>query len=173
MIDISDDFFEFLHDYGFFDNRFNFLDCLILVSDLDNFFIFSDNLLDLFNNDGYLHDLLNYVLDIPVDIDNLGDNPFYFNNLGNFDDFLLESFDFIYFGNSVGLLHNLFNNLLSSHNFLDYTLDWNNFFYNSFDFFEFFSNIWDLLNDLLILNIVNDFLLHSWDFSNLNNLLFN
>ena len=61
----------------------------------NNFFIFFDNFLNSFHNDWNLDNLFDNVLNVFIDIDELRNNFFNFNNLWYFDQFLFDSFYFI------------------------------------------------------------------------------
>lgn len=95
------------------------------------------------------------------------------DNLWNLNYFFLNSFNFIDFWNCVSLFNNFFDDLLSCYNFLYDALYWDNFLNNSFDLFNLFSYVWYFLYNFSILNVVNNFLLDSWNLFNLNSLLFN
>lgn len=173
MVNVSDNLFEFFNDHSLFDNRLDFLDSLVLVSNFNDLLVFSDDFLDLFNNDWHFNDLLHDVLDISVDIDDLRNDLLDLNNLGNFDHFLLNSFNFVDFRNGVSLIHYLFDDLLSSYDLLDDALDWNDFLNNPFDFLDLFSDIGYLLHDFFVLNVINDFFFDSGDFFDLDDLFLN
>lgn len=95
------------------------------------------------------------------------------DNLWNLNYFFLNSFNFIDFWNCVSLFYNFFDYLLSCYNFLYDALYWDNFLNNPFDLFNLFSYVWYFLYNFSILNVVNNFLLDSWNLFNLNSLLFN
>lgn len=87
MVDISHNLFELLHDNCFLDNSFNFSDCFIFVLYFNNFLILSNNLFDLFNNDGYFNNFLNNFFNISVNVNKLWNDSFNFNNFRNFNNY--------------------------------------------------------------------------------------
>jgi hypothetical protein len=172
VVNVSDYFLELLDHNCLFNNRFDFPDGLVLVSDFNDLLIFSDYFFDLFNDDWDLYNLLHDVLNVSVDVDDLGDDFLNLHDLWNFDHLLLNSLNFVDFGNSVSLLNYFFDDLLSSDNLLNNALDWDDFLNNSIDFYQLFSNVRNFLHYFPVLDIVDDLFFNSWDLSDLNHFLF-
>ena len=106
MVDVSDNLFEFLHNDCLFNNPFDFSDSFIFVLDLNNLFIFLNNLFDSFDNDRNFNNLFNDFFNVSVDIDQLWKNSFNFNNLWNFNNYFLSSFNLVPFFNMTFLFTN-------------------------------------------------------------------
>ncbi len=172
MVDIPDNLFEFFYNNGLLDNRFDLFNSLIFISDLNYFFILSNDFFNSFNDDWYFNNLFDNVLNVSVHIDDLWDYSFDFNYLWNFNHFFMNSFNFINFRYCDCSLNNLFDNLLSCNDLLNNTLDWDNFLNNSLYFFYFFSYIWNLFHNFFVLNRINYLLFNSRNLSNFNNLFF-
>jgi hypothetical protein len=68
VINISHHLFELLHDNCFLNDSLNFLYCLVLVSNLYNFFILFHNFFYLLNNHRNFDNLLDNFFDISVNI---------------------------------------------------------------------------------------------------------
>jgi len=100
MIDISHCFLELLKNNSFLDNLFDLLDSFVLVSDLNDLFVFLDDLFDSLHNDWNFNDFLNNFLDVFVDVDKLRNNLLDFVDLRNFNDFFLKSLNFVDLGNN-------------------------------------------------------------------------
>lgn len=83
MVDISDYFFELLKDNCSLNYPLHFLHCLILVPNLHYLLVLSNHLLDPLHDDWHLNDLLYDVLDVSVNVDQLGYNSLDLNDLGN------------------------------------------------------------------------------------------
>jgi hypothetical protein len=160
MVDVSDNFLEFLHDDCLLDNPFNFLYGFVLVLDLNNLFVLPDNLLYLFNNDWDLDYFLDDLLDVSVNVDQLRENSFYFNNLGNLNDNLFGSFHFMNLGNSDRLFDNFFDYLLGRYYLLNNRLDWHDFFSFYDHFLDFLVDIRNLLGHLFDSLVNHNFLLN-------------
>ena len=160
MVDISDGFFELFKDNSFFNNLFYFLNSFIFVSQFNNFFVLLNNLFNSFHNNRHFDDLFNDVLNVLVNVDKLRNNFFYLDDLWNFNNFLFNSFYFVDLRNNDGSVDNLFNNLFSCHDFSTDIMNRHNLFNKSIYFFNFSSDI-------------GNFLYYLFDFSVINNSLFN
>lgn len=171
MIDVSDNFFELLDNHCLLYYSFNLFDSFVLVSHFYNFLVLSHNLFYLLHNNWNLDDLLYNVLNIPVYINNLWNQSFDFDYFGNLNYFLCVSLNFVDLRDSVGFFNYFLNNLLGSNNLLHNALYGNNLLDNSFYLFNLFSNIRYLLDDFFVLDIIDNFLLHSGYFLNLHDLL--
>lgn len=118
MVDVSHDFLELLHNNCLFYNLFYLFDSFVLILDLDDFLLISDDLFDFFYNDWNFDDLVNDLFYVSVDIDQLRDDSLDFEYLWNFDNDFLGSFDLLNLWNGDCSFDNLFNDLLSSDNLL-------------------------------------------------------
>ena len=167
MVDISDSFFEFLEDNCFFNNPFNFLNRLILISHLNNLFVFFNDLFDSLHNYWDFYYLLNNVLYVSVDIDELRNNPFNLNNLWNFNNLLFDSFDFVDLGDDNCFFNDLFHNLLGSHDFSDNIMNWDDLLDEFFDLLDFSSNIRNFLDDFLYFSVGDNFFFNLDNFNRL------
>jgi hypothetical protein len=95
MVDISNHFLEFFHDNNLLDKSVNLSNSFIFVSKFNNFLVFSNNLFELFDYYGYFDDLFNDTLDVSVDIYQLRDYSFDFNNFWHFYDLFLCDLDLV------------------------------------------------------------------------------
>ncbi len=95
MVDISYCFLELFEYYCLFHHLLNFPHGCVFVANFNNLFIFFDDLFDSLHNDGNLDDLFHDVLNVFVDVDELRDNSFHFNNARDFHQFFFNSFNFI------------------------------------------------------------------------------
>lgn len=173
VVNIPNNLFEFFDNDCFFNDRLNFLYSFIFISYFNNFFIFSNYLFDLLNDNWNFNYFFNNVLNISVHIDDLRNdslNLYYFWNLNNL---FLKSFHLIYFWNSSCSFNHFFNNLLSCNNLLDNSLNRYYFLDYLFYLFDFLGNIWDFFNNFLVLNVVYNLFFYSSNFIDMNNLLFN
>ena len=98
MVDVSDCLFEFLKNHSSFHNSFNFFHCFILITNLNNFFIFFNNFFDPFHDDWDLDNLLNNILNVFVDIDELRNNLFNLYDSWHFNEFFFEALNFVDLG---------------------------------------------------------------------------
>lgn len=69
MIYISNDFFKLFNHNCLLNYSFNLFNSLIIVSNLNYFFVFSNNFFDLLYNHRDFNNFLYYILDISVHVD--------------------------------------------------------------------------------------------------------
>ena len=166
MIDVSDNFFEFFHNYGFLNCSLNLLDSFVLILDLNDSLIFFYNFLYSFYYDWNLNDLLDNFFNISVNVNKLRHNFLNFIYFWYLDNNLSYSLNFMDFRNSYCFLYYFFDNLLGSNNLLYNWLDWNDLFSFNNNLFNFFTDI-RYLFDYLLYSLVNDyFFLNSHDLMN-------
>ena len=100
MVDVSNCLSEFLKNHSFLHNLFNLFHSFILITDLDNFFIFFNNLFDPFHDNWNFDDFLNNILNVLIDIDELRNNPFDFYDPWHLNELFFKALDFIDFGDN-------------------------------------------------------------------------
>jgi hypothetical protein len=96
MVNTRHDLLDLLHNGYFLDNSFNFLNFRIVVVDCDYLFLFNLNLPYSLHNGRNLDNLLDYLLDILVDLDDFGHNLLNLDEGRNLDQFLHLLFNLIY-----------------------------------------------------------------------------
>lgn len=161
MVNISNNFSEFLQYNSFFYTSFNLSNIFIFSSNLNNLFILFANLFNSFHYDWNLDNLLNNILNVSIYINKLRTNLFNFNYSRNFNHLLMNSLNLINFGNNYCLFNNFFYYAFCSYNFLTNLLHWNDLLYANLNLFDLFFDIRNLFNDLSDFSINNNLLLNS------------
>jgi hypothetical protein len=87
--DFSDCFFEFLKNNSLLNNSLNISDSLIFISHLNNLLVLFHNFFDSFHYDWNFNYSLNNILDVFVDVDELGNDLFDLNYSWYLNYFLL------------------------------------------------------------------------------------
>ena len=95
MVDISDSFFELFENNSSLDYSLNFSYGFILISNFNNFFVFSHDLFDSFHDYWNFNNFLDNILNIFVDVNKLRNNTFDLNYFWYFNDSFLKPFNFI------------------------------------------------------------------------------
>ena len=98
MVNVTDSFFELLHDHCLLNDLLHFSHVLVLIANLNNLFGLSGDLLDSLHNDWHLNNFFNDVLYVAVHVNKLRNEFFNLNNLGHFDNLLLEAFYLVNLG---------------------------------------------------------------------------
>jgi hypothetical protein len=100
MVNISYCFFELLKYHSSLNNFLNFSHSFVFISNFNYLFILSDDLFDSLHNDWNLNNLFNNVLNVSIDVDELRNNLFHFNDSWYFYKFLFKSLYFINLGDN-------------------------------------------------------------------------
>lgn len=164
VVDISHYFFEFLHNHCLLHTSLNLFHSLILVANFNNFLPFVCDLLNLFHVDGDLDNLLSDVLDVSVDIHNLGNDFLHFNDPWDFNCFFFNSLYLIDLWYNYGFFNHFLNNQLSNLDLLYHLFYWDNSVSEYLHFFNLFSDVGYFLYYFLHFCVNHHLLLSFYEF---------
>lgn len=165
MVDVSDCLFEFLKNHSSLHNSLNFFHCFVLITNLNNLFIFFHNFFNPLHDDWDLDNLLNNILNVFIDVDELRHNLFNLYDSWNFNEFFFKTLNFVDLGHNNWFFDNFLNNLFGSNDLLHCVLNWYNLFSDNFNFFDLISNVRNFLHNFLYLSVNHYFLLDSHKFN--------
>ncbi len=162
MVDIFDDLFHLLENGYFLDHPLNLHDLWPDGVYRYDLLLFDLNFFDSLDNPGHLYDLFDNFLNVLVYSDNLGNNPFDFDDLGNLYQFRNHFLHFVDSRNYRWTLDNLFDDLLRCDNLLNLRLDGYYFLDNRrdllYDFLDVGNDFLNLSDSLVYDNLLNNFL---------------